>query len=181
MKWMIFSLITLGLLGMNPALAKDYKLKSHFDPQTVQWSKSSGNAAVAGIGIYRIDDGLMKSCAGQTVFYYPYSDYVLEQLRARSQGISSFKNLDPRSAAYRFSVPCDQNGDFHITHLPAGSWIFAMNIPVVKNRSGYSSYGLASASSSVAGEGNGVLFRIVTLSEHAVTQVSLVQGDINPH
>ena len=76
--------------------AKEYRLKSQFDPASVQWSKTTGNAAVAGMGIYRLSDGTMKSCAGQTVYYYPYSDYVMEQLQFRMRGITNIKNLNPR-------------------------------------------------------------------------------------
>lgn len=180
-KRMVFAFVLFGLINNNGVMAKDYQLKSHFDPKEVEWSKSSGNAAVAGMGIYRTADGIMKSCAGQTVFYYPYSAYVLEQLQARTQGISKFRNLNPQSASYRFSVSCDQDGDFHIAHLPVGTWIFVMYIPVIKNNPGYSSYNEASDLSNVAGEGNGILYRVVTLSNDKITQVSLVQGDVNIH
>ncbi len=163
------------------AYAKEYRLKSQFDPASVQWSKTTGNAAVAGMGIYRLSDGTMKSCAGQTVYYYPYSDYVMEQLQFRMRGITNIKNLNPQSVQYRFSVTCDQEGDFHIAYLPAGKWIFVMNIPVVKNDEDYSSYNQESDLSGVAGEGNGIIYRIVTLTPQKVTQVPLIQGDVNSH
>lgn len=176
----LFCIVSI-VLAIQSVYAKEYRLKSQFDPAAVQWSKASGDAAVAGMGIYRLPDGTMKSCAGQTIYYYPYSDYVLEQLQFKMRGITDLKNLNPQSAQYRFSVTCTQEGDFHIAYLPAGKWIFVMNIPVVKNREDYSSYDQESDLSTVAGEGNGIIYRIVTLTPKKITQVPLVQGDVSRH
>lgn len=170
-----------SVLLIQFAHAKTYRLKHMFNPEAVQWSKSMGNAAVAGIGLYRTDDGLMRTCAGQVIYYYPYSSYVVEQLQARMRGITDIENLNPQSSQYRFSVTCDQDGDFHLAHLPAGKWIFVMNIPVVKNKSDYSSYDQESDLSNIAGDGNGILYRIVQVQPNKITSVSLVQGDVNDH
>lgn len=166
---------------MQSVHAKGYRLKNEFDPVSVQWSKNQGNASVAGIGIYRLPDGKMKSCAGQTIYYYPYSDYVLEQLQLKMRGITNIENLNQQSVQYRFSVTCTHEGDFHIAYLPAGKWIFVMNIPMVKNKENFSFYDQESDLSNIAGEGNGIIYRIVILTPQKITQVSLVQGDVNSH
>lgn len=168
-------------LFIQSAYAHPYHLKNTFNPATVQWSKAIGDAAVAGMGIYRLTDGTMQTCAGQMIYYYPYSSYVLEQLQAKMRGIKQIDNLNPQSAQYRFSVMCDKAGDFHLANLPAGKWIFVMNIPLVKNKADYSSYGQESDLSGTAGEGNGILYRIVKVQSNKINSVPLVQGDVDAH
>lgn len=170
-----------GLLLSNLTIAREYKFESNFDPASMQWSKQIGNASVEGMGIYRTASGEMKTCAGQTILYYPYASYTVEYLRAQIQGYDQFDNLDRRIKDYRFAVQCNSDGQFVINHLPAGKWIFVMSIPIVNNEDGKSSYNLASDMSQVAGEGYGTLYRVITVNPAQKAQVSLIQNDEFAH
>ncbi|MDI2091176.1 hypothetical protein [Commensalibacter oyaizuii] len=181
MKRTVFLVVFVSCFFVYQGQAKDYKFKSSFDPSQVQWSKSIGDAKVAGMGIYRQADGTLKTCAGQQITYYPYDAYILESLQAKIRGVKKVKNFDTRMNSYAFIVSCDANGDFKLTGIPTGKWIFVMNIPVVQNKEGYSSYTRSSDLSNVAGEGNGILYRIVDVSAGKVNTVPLVQGDVESH
>lgn len=181
MKCTVFFTFFIFLFLVITANAKEYKFHSQFDPASVQWSKFSGNAMVAGMGIYREPNGVMKTCARDKIIYYPYSSYVLENLQARIRGITHFKNLDSRMNEYAFSVNCDESGDFKLFNIPAGKWIFVMNIPVVKEDDSRSSYESASDLSNVGGQGNGILYRIIVVTSGKITQVPLIQGDVTTH
>lgn len=177
-----FFIALLASVGIcHLGMAKDYKFKSQFNPLEVQWSKNTGTAMVAGMGIYRETDGTMKSCAGQQITYYPYDPYIVESLQTKMRDIKKIKDFDSRMNDYAFKVPCDANGDFKLTGLPEGKWIFVMKTPVVKNKEDYSSYDQPSDLSNVAGEGNGILYRVLNVITGKVNSVQLVQGDVEEH
>ncbi|CAI3940832.1 hypothetical protein [Commensalibacter papalotli (ex Botero et al. 2024)] len=181
MKRMLFIVLLASVFVGHSVKAKEYKFTSQFTPSMVQWSKGSGTAMVAGMGIYREVDGTMKSCAGQQITYYPYDPYIIESLQTKIRDIKKIKNFDSRMNDYAFKVPCDVNGDFKLTGLPEGKWIFVMNIPVVKNKEDYSSYDKSSDLTNAAGQGNGILYRIVSITAGKVNSVQLVQGDVEEH
>lgn len=181
MKRTVFFALIASIGMSHSVMAKDYKFKSQFDPSMVQWSKNTGTAMVAGMGIYREADGTMKSCAGQEIIYYPYDSYIVESLQAQIRDIKKIKDFDSRMNEYAFKVRCDTNGDFKLTNLPEGKWIFVMKTPVVQNKEDYSSYDQASDLSNVAGDGNGILYRIVNISARKINPIQLVQGDVEEH
>lgn len=181
MKRTVLFTLFASLLFAHQGQAKTYKFKSQFEPTSVQWSKNTGDAKVAGMGIYREVDGTMKSCAGQTITYYPYDAYILEDLQVKMRGVKKVKDFDSRMNEYAFTVPCDANGDFKLTNLPEGKWIFVMKIPAVKNKEDYSSYDQSSDLTNVAGQGNGILYRIVNVTAGKLNSVPLVQGDVGEH
>lgn len=179
-RTVLFALLASACIS-HSVMAKDYKFKSQFNPSTVQWSHNTGAAMVAGMGIYREADGTMKTCAGQTITYYPYDAYILEDLQVKMRGVKKVKDFDSRMNEYAFTVPCDANGDFKLTGIPEGKWIFVMNIPTEKNKNNYSSYDQSADLTNVAGQGNGILYRIVNVTAGKVNSVSLVQGDVDEH
>lgn len=181
MKRTVFFAVFASLLFAHQGQAKTYKFKSQFEPASVQWSKNAGDAKVAGMGIYREADGTMKSCAGQEITYYPYDPYILEDLQVKMRGINKVKDFDSRMSDYAFKVPCDANGDFKLTNLPEGKWVFVMKVPVVKNKEDYSSYDQSSDLSNVAGQGNGIFYRIMNVTAGKVNPIQLVQGDVEEH
>ncbi|CAI3935948.1 hypothetical protein [Commensalibacter communis] len=181
MKRTIFIALLASVCIGHLAFAKEYQFKSQFKPSTVQWAKNVGTAKVAGMGIYREADGTMKTCAGQQITYYPYDPYIVEALQVKMRDIKKVKNFDPRMNEYAFTVSCDASGDFKLTNLPEGKWIFVMNIPVVKNKEDYSSYDQSSDLTNIAGQGNGIFYRIVNITAGKVNSVQLVQGDVEEH
>lgn len=181
MKRTLFIALLASIWVSHSGMAKDYKFKSQFDPSTVQWSKNTGSAMVAGMGIYREADGTMKSCADQEITYYPYDPYIVEALQTQIRDIKKIKDFDARMNEYAFQVRCDANGDFKLTNVPEGKWIFVMKTPVVKNKEDYSSYDQPSDLTNVAGNGNGILYRIVNITADKINSIQLVQGDVEEH
>lgn len=91
--------------------------------------KGTGSASLAGEASFKLDDGRVVSCAGQTVTLMPATQYNMELEQAFGKGAGYPPDYNKQAHVYNREAPCDPTGHFRFEKLPYGvKWIVASRL-----------------------------------------------------
>lgn len=123
-----------GCASMQPVT-----LTTQFDPAEVAWASLPGTGSVTGQAFFQTAGGEPRTCAGQVVELVPDSTFLRERLaaiygnttkgfRPLISGKRKFADNPPAYQAAARQSPCDAQGNFAFTDLPAGRYYVVAGI-----------------------------------------------------
>lgn len=123
------ALMLLGGCASEPA----YQILTPFLDNDFQTWKKPGPYTVSGQAFYKIPDGRVITCAGETVSLMPLTGYNMELSKLLDTGKGFPPNYERRAHKYDHKAMCDGDGRFSISGIPALNWLLITRVTWQEN------------------------------------------------
>lgn len=113
-----------GCASTEPA----YQILTPFLDTDFQTWKKPGPYTVSGQAFYKIPDGRVITCAGESVSLMPLTGYNMELSKLLDTGKGYPPNYERRAHKYDHKVMCDGDGRFSISGIPSLNWLLITRV-----------------------------------------------------
>lgn len=117
---LLSSLLTTMLVG---CASHTYVNTPPFIPNEHSEYTVDGGSTLRGESVYRDGEGENISCANQTIYLLPDTDFYQHLMAIDNSGYFLRHKIDPRARLLIRSATCDAAGRFVFERLPAAKWI----------------------------------------------------------
>jgi len=117
---LLSSLLTTMLVG---CASHTYVNTPPFIPNEHSEYTVDGGSTLRGESVYRDGEGENISCANQTIYLLPDTDFYQHLMAIDNSGYFLRHKIDPRAQSLIRSANCDAAGRFVFERLPAAKWI----------------------------------------------------------
>lgn len=130
MKKIFLFLFLVFFLSSCTAKHQRVDIKSPLNKVDYQSHLGSGNNSIEGQAFLRQKSGGVVTCAGNSVFLFPATDFFREVLQIVKSGRKTGKTSVDRRTVQEIirESKCNTQGGFKFDNLPDGDWIVATDI-----------------------------------------------------
>ncbi|GAA0572017.1 hypothetical protein GCM10008942_20910 [Rhizomicrobium electricum] len=118
------ALLVAGGCASEPA----YQILTPFLDNDFQTWKKPGPYTVSGQAFYKVADGRVITCAGETVSLMPLTGYNMELSKLLESGKGYPPNYERRAHKYDHKALCDGDGRFSISGIPSLNWLLITRV-----------------------------------------------------
>jgi hypothetical protein len=120
----LLALVLAGCASKPPA----YQILTPFlDTDFQTWNKP-GPYTVSGQTSYKLPDGRVVTCAGESISLMPLTGYNMELSKLLDSGKGYPPNYERRAHKYDHKVMCDGDGRFSISGIPSLNWLLITRV-----------------------------------------------------
>lgn len=126
-------LLALVFAGGCASTEPVYQILTPFLDSDFQTWKKPGPYTVSGQAFYKIPDGRVITCAGESVSLMPLTGYNMELSKLLETGKGYPPNYERRAHKYDHKAMCDGDGRFSISGIPSLNWLLITRVTWQEN------------------------------------------------